>query len=98
MNLKWGVTCRQIGHKKRFRHGFLDRKSHLWPKSFCDLSLATMLTLEQVSIINNLQGTKECKNKTKESRNNNSFSRDIHNNLIHIFGFFKNHYPHLGGK
>ena len=26
----------------------------MWPKSFCDLSLATMLALEQVSVINDL--------------------------------------------
>ena len=39
------------------------KRSHFWPKLFCDLSLATMLALEQVSVTNDLKGTKECRNK-----------------------------------
>ena len=29
-----------------------------WPKSFCDLNLATMLALKQVSVINDLREQK----------------------------------------
>ena len=39
-----------------------------WSKPFCGLSLATMLALEQVSIINNLKGTKECRNREKAAK------------------------------
>lgn len=31
------------------------------PETFCDLSLATALALEQVSLINDPKGTKECR-------------------------------------
>ena len=34
-------------------------------KQFCDLSLATRLALEQASVVNDLKGTKECRNKGK---------------------------------
>ena len=30
------------------------KRSHFWPKPFCNLSLATMLAFEQVLIINDL--------------------------------------------
>ena len=36
-----------------------------WPESFCDLSLATMLTLEQVWVISGLKGTQECGDREK---------------------------------
>ena len=39
------------------------KRSHFWQKPVCDLSLATMLVLEQVSVFNNLKRTKECRNK-----------------------------------
>ena len=42
---------------------FLTREKSFWPKAFCDLSLATMFALEQVSVINDLKGTKECRNR-----------------------------------
>ena len=35
------------------------------PKPFCDLSLVSMLALEQVSVINDLKGTKGFRNKEK---------------------------------
>ena len=41
--------------------GFLHMREAFFglPWSFCDLSLAPMLTLEQVSVINGLEETKE---------------------------------------
>ena len=36
--------------RKKIRHDFLDI-SHFWPRSFCDVSLVTMLALEEVSVI-----------------------------------------------
>ena len=36
-----------------------------WSKTFCDLSLATMLALQQVSVINDLKGGKDCRNERK---------------------------------
>ena len=44
---------------------FLTQENPFWPKPFCDLNLATKLALEQVSVINDLKGTKECRNKEK---------------------------------
>ena len=32
-----------------------------------DISLATMLALEQVSVINDLKGTKECRNRESKT-------------------------------
>ena len=62
--LGWVGQADRVGgpRRKRIRHGFLDM-SHFWPKSFCDLSLATTLALEQVSVINDLKEIKECRNK-----------------------------------
>ena len=40
--------------KKRERE-----RSHFWSKTFRDLSLVARLALEQVSVINDLKGTKE---------------------------------------
>ena len=45
--------------KKESGMVFWHKRSHIWPKLFCDGSLATMLALEQVLIINDLKGTKE---------------------------------------
>ena len=36
-----------------------------WSKTFCDLSLATMLVLKQVSVINDLKGRKDCRHEGK---------------------------------
>ena len=36
-----------------------------WSKTFCDLSLVTMLALKQVSVINDLKGRKDCRNEGK---------------------------------
>ena len=41
------------------------REAILWPKSFCDLSPATMFVSEQVSVINDLEETREGRNKGK---------------------------------
>ena len=43
---------------------FLTLRSHFWPKPFYDLSLATMLALEQVSVII-LRAVREFRNKGK---------------------------------
>ena len=52
--------------RKRTRHGFLGiREAIFWLKSFCDLSLATTLALEQVSVINGLREVREYINKGK---------------------------------
>ena len=64
----------------RWGRGSLEKRNQAWlswhkrPKPFCDLSLATVLALEQVSVINNLKVTKECRNKGLLSgkRSNNS--------------------------
>lgn len=65
------------------------------------LSLATALVLEQVSVINDPEETEK-----KQARNNSSAiksspsssSRQVHNNLIHIFELFRrNKGPHPGG-
>ena len=39
-----------------------------WSKTFCDLSLATMLALKQVSVINDLEGRKDCRNEGKADK------------------------------
>ena len=65
-------------------------RSHFWTKPFCDLSLATKLALEQVSVISDLKGSEGIQEQKKKSVNNSyqwqnspsSFSRDRHNNLI----------------
>lgn len=41
----------------------LHKRSHFWPMPFRDLSLATMLALELVSVIKDIEGTKECRDK-----------------------------------
>ena len=48
--------------------------SHFWLKPFCELSLSTMLFLEQVSVINSFKGKEECRNNELLSgkRSNNS--------------------------
>ena len=44
------------------------KRSHFWPKSFCDLSLATVLALEQVSVITYLKGSEEMQEPRKSSQ------------------------------
>ena len=39
-----------------------------WPKPFCDLSLATMLALEWVSVINDLRGNEGMLEQRKSSQ------------------------------
>ena len=39
------------------------KKNHFWAKPFCDLSLTTVLALEQFSVTNYLKGAKEYKDK-----------------------------------
>ena len=51
---------------------FLTKEKPFWPKPFQpkpfrDLSLATMLVLKQVSVINDLKATKECRHKWPSS-------------------------------
>ena len=55
---------------QRRRHNW----SHFQLKLFCDLSLSTMLVVEQVSVINNFKGTEECRNNEllPGKRSNNS--------------------------
>ena len=36
---------------------FLTQEKSFWPKPFCDLTLATVLVLEQVSVFNYLKGS-----------------------------------------
>ena len=47
-------------------------EGHFWPKPFCDLSLATVLVLEQVSVISDLKVTKLCKNKLLSGKRSNN--------------------------
>ena len=57
-------------------------------KLFCDVNLAAVLALEQVSVINDLKGG-DAEARKGQSRNNNaalghgpvSHSRDMHNNM-----------------
>ena len=44
---------------------FLTSEKPFWPKSTWDLSLDTMLALQHVSVINDLKGIKECRDKGK---------------------------------
>lgn len=37
----------------------LTQEKPFWPKPLCDLSQAAMFILEQISVINDLKGTKE---------------------------------------
>lgn len=61
-----------------------------WPKSTWDLSLDTMLALQNVSVINDLKGIKGCRNRGKavkkqqfgDKRGLSSFLRDALTNLI----------------
>ena len=50
-------------------NGFLDIRESIWPKPFCDLGLAAMLALEQVSVINDLKGG-DAETRAKQPRNN----------------------------
>ena len=47
---------------------FLTEEKPFWPKAFCDLSLATVLALEQVSVINDLKGEKRIQEQRKISQ------------------------------
>ena len=58
-------------------------------KPFFGLSLATVLALEQLSVITDLKGTKECRNRGKavkkqfgDKKGLSSFLRDAQTNLI----------------
>lgn len=44
-------------------------------KQFCDLSLATRLALEQASVVNDLKGTKESRNKTDLKSNSSAIKQ-----------------------
>ena len=45
---------------------FLTEEKPLSPKPFCDLSLFTVLALEQVSVINNFKDSKKGKSAKKQ--------------------------------
>jgi len=52
------------------------KRNHFWSELFCDLSLATMLILEQVSIMNNLKATEEWRNKQLLSGKKSNHSKN----------------------
>ena len=66
---------------------FLTEESPFWPKPFCDLRLATVLAVEQVSVISDLKGG-NAETREEHSRNNSAALgqgpgslRDIHNSI-----------------
>ena len=62
----WGVPGeRKLG---RVFWACLLLRSHFWPKLSCGLSLATMLALEQVSVINDLKGREGRREQKKSSQ------------------------------
>ena len=56
----------------------LHKRSHFWPKAFCDLSLATMLALELVSVVKDIEGIKESRNEGLLSGKSKNNSKDLH--------------------
>ena len=48
------------------------KRSHFWPKPFCDFILATTLALEQVSVINDLKETEAYRNKPLLGKRSNN--------------------------
>ena len=63
---------------------FLTKENPFWPKPFCDLSLAAILALEHVSVINDLKG-RNAETREKQSRNNNAaWGRVLIPHRIHI--------------
>ena len=68
MNELW--ICKQIGglQRKGTRRDFLDEKEAIFSlKPSCDLGLATMLAVDDVSIINDLKGNEKRQGQTRLS-------------------------------
>ena len=69
VELTWNFFHVNIGCCKQIGEGVPgERESSMtsfWSKTFCDLSLATVLALKQVSVINDLKGRKDCRNEGK---------------------------------
>ena len=68
----FGKQMRQekgIPWRKKNSMAFLTKEKPFWPKPFRDLSLATMLVLEQVSI---MMALKEQKNELLSGKRNNN--------------------------
>ena len=62
---------------------FWTYENPFWPMPFCDLSLAPVLALEQVSVISDVKRTEEHRDREKAviKQSPSSSSRDKHNNI-----------------
>ena len=82
--------------KKRTTNGFLDIREAIWTQALGDLSLASVFALEHISVINELNWIKKCRNRKKVAKQQLSDKARATHNTISLSSAAIPSYPGRG--